>query len=217
VPDVRDQVLHSEVKRFISLPGEKLLVARREHGIVIALPLIFCGFFFLSFIIGTVFTFFFFPQLALIALAITLVVSNLAISFGLKIYTDWYYHFFIITNRKILETGYTPFSRSIDDVFLDQVRITEIDVKMGGFFGQIYDMGDVVIYFDRPSHDKTFTLSNVKNPKSCGIFLADALENIMHHEPIWFKPRDTKKNNASNNYQFADDVGSVKRRSLLKI
>lgn len=206
MPDTREQILHSEVKKFISLPGEKLLVAKREHWITILFSLLLSAFVSIASIIATMVFFIILPQYGLFVLASMLLTVNISLSYGLKTYTDWYYHFFIITNRKIVEASYTPFSRSIDDVFLDQVRITEIDVKLNGFMQQLFNVGDVIIYFDRPSHDRTFTLSNIKSPKNVGVFLSDALETIMHNEPIWFKPR-TGKSKGRNSYKFADDAG----------
>lgn len=92
---------------------------------------------------------------------------------------------------KILEVNFVPiFSQVINDVFLDQVRTTEIDIKINNFIHEFFDVGDVVISFDRPSHEETFTLKDIKNPRDTGIFIADAIESIMHETPVWFHPRD---------------------------
>lgn len=104
-----------------------------------------------------------------------------------KIIIEWYYHIYIITNRKILEVKCLPlFSDVVDNVFLDQVRTTEIDTRIATIVHELFDYGDVVLAFDRPSHEEVFTLRNIKNPKSVGIFLSTFIESMMSKRSIWF-------------------------------
>lgn len=78
------------------------------------------------------------------------------------------------------------FYEKIDDVLLDQVRIIEVDVKVRNIIEEVLNFGDVIIAFDRPSHQETFTLCNIENPGKVGAELCDAFEIMMHEMPIWF-------------------------------
>jgi hypothetical protein len=203
---IKGSLSYHEVKQFITLPDEKLIIAKREHWIAIVQPVILTvllNFFFTG--IGFLLTVLRPGWFSFVAILV-LTMSALSFTMLLKLITDWYYRIFVITTRKILDVSYTPFSQKIDDVFLDQVRITEIDVKMRNFLYQLIDVGDVIIFFDRPSHEKTFVLHNLKNPRQNGVFLADALENIMHKSPIWFNPREDTNKQQTSPYQYADDI-----------
>lgn len=106
----------------------------------------------------------------------------------LKQIIDWYYHLYIITSRKITEVVCAPFfSDAINDVILDQVRITEIDVKITNAIGEFLDVGDIIITFDRPSHETVFTIKSIKDPTKVGAYLSDELESIMHSMAVWFQ------------------------------
>ncbi len=121
---------------------------------------------------------------------------------ALKITIDWYYHIYIATNRKLLEIRSKPlFSDKIDNVFLDQVRTTEVDTSIPTFIHEFLDMGNVIIEFDRPSHGEPFTLSNIKDAEGTAEFLSDVLENIMRPGPVWFGP--TKSTDV---IKFTEDI-----------
>jgi hypothetical protein len=199
----RRNPLHKEALRFLTLPGEQLILAQKQHWIVLVKPLLGA---FTMFILFVGFSSFFYaigyvPLTLFITL--TLLVFSIILSFVTVALMEWYFHLFIVTSRKILEVSYSPFTQKIDDVFLDQVRIIEIDVQKNNVLYQLVDIGNIVIYFDRPSHEECFTLSNIKHPKSTGIFLADALETIMHRAPIWFQSREGAERNSG--YNFVDD------------
>lgn len=186
------QLTENEVKNFITLSGERLVVATRQHWFSLAIKIIvglILSFLFttLSFLI-----FLFFAKYPALFISSLLSILTITISLITKLIADWYYHIYVVTTRRILEVSCSPFfSDTMYDVLLDQVRVTEIDVRVGSILHEFIDMGDVVIIFDRPSHEEKFILHAIQNPRQIGIFLCDALELMMHEMPVWFMPRKT--------------------------
>lgn len=180
----------NDLVRCLSLPNEKIILAKRKHPLIpiaISTSILFTGLFTTG--------------LLVYLLSITLQSAALTISFALILLTltsfaiskaviDWYFHIYIVTNRKILEIKCIPFfSDTIDDVFLDQVRTTEVDTAIPNFIHELLDIGSVTVAFDRPSHDEVYTLSNIKNPRETANLLADSLENLMRPASVWFNPK----------------------------
>ncbi|MDP3987876.1 MAG: hypothetical protein Q8P80_01890 [Candidatus Levybacteria bacterium] len=183
-------------ENFLSQPGEELLIVKREHWFVVAVSLIFCIFFGLVFSAVSFFALLFYtwhPTLFILSILTTII---LTLSLTTKSVIDWYCHLYIVTSRKILEVCYIPlFSHVINGVFLDQVRCTEIDVKTKGILSEFIDMGDVVITFDRPTHQEEFVFYNIKDPRGTGIFLGDSLHSTEKNVslPIWYREREKNK------------------------
>ncbi len=190
-----------EINHYLSFPEEKLIIAKRKHPFVLLGPIILTTFtailaiLLLYFVSVQLFSSpFLFIGLALVVIAILFVLLT-------KILVDYYFHFYILTNRKILEVKVIPFFQDrIYDVLLDQVRTTEIDVEMPSVIHKFFDMGNVVIEFDRPSHEERFILRNIKDPRSTETILSKELEEMMHNAPVWFLPRD------NNIPRFHEDV-----------
>lgn len=100
---------------------------------------------------------------------------------------------YILTTRKILEISYNPLSsRIVNDVLLDHVNCTEIDLKTNGFFNELIGMGDIVITFDRPTHQEEFVFRDIEECQDLGKYLTRKLmdrqmQSMIH--PIWFRGR----------------------------
>ncbi|MEM4271140.1 MAG: hypothetical protein QXO70_03550, partial [Candidatus Pacearchaeota archaeon] len=112
---------------------------------------------------------------------------------------DWHCHFYLLTNRRVLEVSYKPlFSNTINNVILNQVKSTEIDIEKKGFINQLFDIGNVIITFDRPTHREEFCFMNIKDPRSVGFLLADVLDmnktklDLMVN-PVWYRSRENEK------------------------
>lgn len=187
---------------ILTLPEEKIIVQVREYWVVVILPVVIIvlfsalGFFLISFI------FLYYMHRPTLFVSSVLLLVVLSSSILIKIIADWYYHLYIITNRRILEVCYSPlFSEYINDVLLDQVRITEVDVKIKSIVQELLNIGDVVIVFDRPSHEETFIMTDIQNPSQVGGLLANSLEGLMHDAPIWFRPRE-----ATDVLRYAEDI-----------
>lgn len=186
------EISDRECQNFTTLNGEQIQIAKRQHPFVLIGPIfgvVFTSIFLLA--LGNILNFW-----LLKSITTTIIFSSLMIIGTLallsKVILDWYYHLYIITSRKILEIRCIPFfSDQIDDVFLDQVRTTEIDAHIPNFLHELLDMGDVTIAFDRPSHDEVYTLSNISRPREVATLLGKEFEEEMTQSPVWFKDTQT--------------------------
>lgn len=181
-------------KTFITLRDEKLLLAIRSHPVSFILPIIILLFLLsicsiTSFVVCVTFfssiTHFFIIQMILLSGAIGIVT---------KIIIDWYYHVYILTNRKILEFRYTPLmSYIVNDVMLDRVLCTEIDWQTKGWMNDILDIGDIILTFDRPTHQEEFILKDIFSSNKVGTYLTRELIDERSYTqpitPIWFNGR----------------------------
>lgn len=196
------QLSEVSIKSFLTLPSERLILAKRKHWFVAAQPIFIVVFLASSFFLFSILFFLFYFHSPLLFIESSLIISIITLSLITKILVDWYYHLYVVTTRRILEICYTPlFSDTIYDVLLDQVRTTEVDVRIKSFLHEFLNMGDVNIVFDRPSHEETFMLCDIKDPRKTGIFLCDSFETIMHEAPVWFEPR--RQNNI---LRFSEDI-----------
>src|SRR3990167_1988008 len=119
--------------RFICLPGEVILLATRTHIYSVLIKIGVAGFIFTLATLGITYGIIVHSLSIGLAFLILLALGVLLITASLVAYASWYYHFYIVTNRKILEVKSIPFlSSSANDVLLDQVRCTEIDIKREG-------------------------------------------------------------------------------------
>jgi hypothetical protein len=179
--------------RFLTLTNEELLLVLRRHIFVILLPIFFTSIGVVIFLFGAFFLFIqFFNSIPFFIISALLIIG-IGLSLITKIIIDWYFHIYIFTNRKILEIWYTPLaSHSINDILLDKVNCTEIDLKVDGFFNELLEMGDVVITFDRPTHEEEFILKDIYKPDNIEKFLT---RRLMDHQtkdslsPMWFRER----------------------------
>src|SRR5258708_2482587 len=186
---------------FLTLKGEELLLVKRRHPFVVITPIVVIAcltLFFISSAFVLFQDFFFSPSLFFIT---TLLLISVAISLSTKIIVDWYFHMYILTNRKILEMRYTPLtSYIVNDIMLDRVNCTEVDLMSNGFFNEIIDMGDICITFDRPTRREEFVLKDIQGSHELATYLTQQLldgspnsaQSIMMQQQniIWFKPHN---------------------------
>ena len=176
------------IKNCLTLPGEKLLIAKRQHWFVIMVPLVISIILNFGLIAIVSFLFLIFLNSVELLIAASLLISSIFLTCITKLIVDWFNHVYVVTNRKILEVNYAPlFSDALSDLLLDQVRTIEVDIKKDNILNQLFDMGDIIISFDRPSKDKVFVLSNINKPRESGIFLGDQLESVMESSPAGFQ------------------------------
>lgn len=206
-------ITHEPLSYFLTHPTEKLLVAKRTHPLILV-PKIATSIF-VAFIMASALSF------TLIYFSIPIVVTTLlyAALFGVllsaiaKFFVDWYFHLYIVTNKKIVEVCYSPFfSDSVYDVRLERVRCTEIDIRTNGILSELFNIGDVAITFDRPTHQEEFVLKNIKNPRETGAFLGDVLdtdERIEEHLR-WVRSRDGVRP-----FKFIEDIIPQIRRQQI--
>lgn len=180
---------------FLTLTDEKLLLVLRRHVFVILLPIFFTSIAVVLLLFTAFFLFMQFFYSFPFFVTSSLIIITAGLSLITRIIIDWYFHLYILTNRKILEVWYTPLaSHKVNDVLLDKVNCTEIDLQVDGFVHELIEMGDVVITFDRPTHEEEFVLKDIHKPDRVEKFLT---KTLMDHEakdsisPIWFRRRDS--------------------------
>lgn len=181
-----------DLKKFNSFEGEEILIAKRNHPFSLYVPiltatLIMFSFFGLEFYLFA--SLFKHVNLFIITTLITLQIFGYVM---IKLFIDWYFHMYVVTSKRILEFLYFPlFSDVINEVLLDQVRCTEIDVKINGLINEIIDRGSIVLTFDRPTHQEECVLCGIKNPREVGSYLTNVLNagNSNSFAPIWKKSK----------------------------
>lgn len=118
---------------------------------------------------------------------------------------DWLFDFYIVTNKKIIDMQYAPpFSHNLSTILMDQVRCTEIDMQKNGAWHELLDFGDVTITFDRPTHQESFVLKNIRHPEQVSLYLGHALTAIKTQtpiEPFWFRRQRT-----DHKLQIGEDI-----------
>lgn len=187
---------------FLTLKNEELLLVKRQHPFVVIMPILLtCCL--TIFFISSAFVIFrdFFISSSLFFVTSLLLIS-IAMSVVTKIIVDWYFHMYILTNRKILELRYTPLtSYVVNDVMLDRVNCTEIDLLSSGFLNEVIDMGDILITFDRPTRHEDFILKDIQGSHELTTYLTQQLldgtpVNTMQQQTIWFKQHSAPNANA---------------------
>jgi hypothetical protein len=195
-----DMITRGNWNIFLTLKDEQLLLVKRKHPFVVLIPIIIICCLTLFFISSGFVLFqdiFYSPSLFYVT---TLLLISLAISVSTKTIVDWYFHMYILTNRKILELRYTPLtSYIVNDVMLDRVNCTEVDLQTNGFLNEIIDMGDICITFDRPTRREEFVLKDIQGSHELATYLTQQLldgtpqpaSSLQRQNTIWFRQHNT--------------------------
>lgn len=188
-----EMVIKGDWSNFLDLEGEELLFVKRRHIFVLLYPIFLVSLLLAGFIFGSYLIFMYIiPSFPLFLITLSLLIS-LASSLMIYAFVYWYFHLYVLTTRKILEVKYTPlFSHVVNDIFLDKVNCTEIDLSSKGFFHELIDMGDLIITFDRPTHQEEFVLQDVKDCDSLGKFLTQKLMEERYSDigqSFWMRSR----------------------------
>jgi hypothetical protein len=160
-----------KIKALSPFPFEKIRVFTRAHWLIPAQSVTYTiSFFVLLTSLAGITSYYLSSPLSFIVAALLLLSSALVIA--VKIIADWYFHFYIITTRRISEVSYMPMSTyTVNEVMLDRVKCTEVDIVTEGFFRQIFDIGSVVATFDRPTHKEAFVFANIAHAGDIGALL----------------------------------------------
>lgn len=179
---------------LLTLPQERLLIAKRKHWIVPLMKfiqrLLQGGILIIFMTIALVF--FAVPVDIILLGAVAIVLLTAART--TKIIFDWYCHLYIITTHKLLEICDIPlFADTFNEVLLDQVRCTEVDAQKNNVFNKFFNYGDVTITFDRPTHKEEFTLEAISDPEQTCMLLVDAFHLMKYETQFkWFKDNKDK-------------------------
>lgn len=176
--------------KFITIPGEKIIVVAHEHPYYCVAPIIGIGCVTLLIVTCISVLLVTFTVLAPLLFPTILLLFCAGLFLCIERLTLWYFHFYIITTHKILDIYSSPFRHTVNDVLLDQVRCTEIDIRMNGIINELFGMGDVLITFDRPTHQETLVLARLAHAKELGMKLGDVFAE--RHDtaiPIWHRQK----------------------------
>jgi hypothetical protein len=172
-PDRLTQAIRS---KFVTLAGEDLILIQRKHPLVFILPVSAASTLGLISLVTSVILYPFIANYFTLLLAALFVIFIFISTAAIRSVVDWYFNLYVVTNRKIIEVSYKPLaSRVTNEVLLDQVKCTEIDTKVGGMLNELLDIGDVIVTFDRPTHQEEFIFNDVEDPKAIEVHLENAL------------------------------------------
>lgn len=171
-----NEAIKKQLMKFFTMPGEEILLQKKVHVFNLLVPLVIIGLLTLGVSFGLIIAMHYIgiSYILLIPTIGTLLTACLFLM-GKHI-TEWNFHWYVITNRKILEVCYAPLGTYfVNDILLDQVKATEIDVRAGGLLNELLDMGDINITFDRPTKQEGFMLHNIRSARQLGMFLTNLL------------------------------------------
>ncbi len=196
-------IMQEKKKEMFHLPREQIKIFTRPHwlipaqtiAIAIVLSIVFLSASFAGFIY-----IFSSPSLFIV---VTLLILVITLALIVKILADWYFHFYLITSRKISEICYLPLSTHyVNEVLLDRVKCTEVDVRTDGIVKQLLNIGSVTVTFDRPTHQEAFVFWNVGNAKEIGFLLSGkSAEASSEERTIYYRPADNDRR-----YYTADEI-----------
>lgn len=191
--------------------AEKIFLRRRKHWFVLVHPILylFLGYIFIltvSFIAS-----YMFPQLRIVALPFAILITILFINIVVKLIIDWLFHFYVLTDKRILDIQYSPlFKDVINNVILSQVKTTEVSFESKGFVNRFFNIGDVILTFDRPTHEDEFTLADIADPKDICFLMANLLDitrqNFYGAQDMMAKPVWTRTKNDKKHYRITDEI-----------
>lgn len=192
------QTVPQERSVLYTYPNEKVILVTRSHwsSILLSLSIIIFTSIILLTALLTAFYVIKFSMILFIASCLLLLVST-SLLVNQKI-IEWYFHLYVISDKKILEIFHSPLIfGKVKEILLSQVRCTEVDSEMKGLLDHIFNIGDVTITFDRPTHEKEVVLKSIKHPNA----LCNHLSTFLVRQ---------KENNPNSDYWVRDDQNSEK-------
>jgi hypothetical protein len=205
--------------KFVTLPKEELILVQRKHWDTFVFPIIATVIAGIILVIGCIMVYSFTNKYPLLLLLTTFSIAVFVSTLAIRSISDWYFNFYIVTNKKIIEVSFRPMlSREINAVLLDQVKCTEIDTKIDGLLNDLLDIGDVVITFDRPTHQEEFRFTHVHDPKKIENYLQNMLstsqtynEKYYPSESIWY----TKRGGSKKEWIYNEKITPVSQETIL--
>lgn len=207
--DKDEPILEHDTSRILNLAGENVYLVVKPHFLTIIPSLFLILFLIIIFLVVAIFSFLAIKSVVVVGLGI-LISFLVGLTLVSQTLISWFYHIYIATSRKLLEIKYSPLTGQIaNEIFLDQVKCTEVDLGTSGIIKQFFDIGDVMITFDRPTHQHEFIISSVKRYRKIGALLTNKLVNKPPTEQIkpgqfWFRNK-----NEPSKYHFTEEINSL--------
>lgn len=175
--ELRQVAINYDDSNFLNPEGEEIHLVIRPHLLTLIPSLIILSLLVIGLIGIIVIAGIFFPLSLINILGLLSVIIFGLFLFGQTL-LGWYFHLYVVTSRKILELSYSPFGDCIiNNILLDQVKCTEVDMHSPGFFYQLLDVGNISITFDRPTHQQEFLIEKIKDYRKIGSHLSTLLVN----------------------------------------
>lgn len=176
--------------QFSSLPSlnDKILIFTRSHKLYlwerVFLMAVYASI--ASVLAFGVFIYLYFSPL--VFLLIQSIIFTFTLTLCVREYLGWYFHFYLVTTRKIVEVCNVPFGKYfINEILLDRVKCTEVDIMSQGLINQILRVGDVIVTFDRPTHHRdSFIFNKVSNANSIREILTDYFTEGRKEPATWY-------------------------------
>ena len=205
--NVKPFVLSGDWKSFLTMSTEKLLVVTRRHFIVLVGPFVSLLAVGIIFVASSIYFFSAIYSSKLLLLSCILTIVSIVLTLSAKIIIDWYFNLYVATSRKLLEVKYSPLiSFNFNQVLLDQVKCTELDMSKSGILSDFIDVGSIGITFDRPTHYEVFYFENIPESKEIGIHLSNEyaeLGKLDNKNQYWFRQN---YNNPTNRMNYMEEV-----------
>lgn len=184
---VNDKLTRNHIQSLLTFPQESLILSTREHPVLLAIRLLQIGILGLVLLVAVPIISYFLTGNLLFALQIIAILIAGITGLFIRETVHWYFHIYTITNHKIIEIRYSPLSSEISNsILLDQLRCTEIDAELHGFIAELFDIGNVTITFDRPTHQEEFTLKNIRSPRKTANLLSSKLHMLpQDNKSMW--------------------------------
>jgi len=211
-----EDLIKKELQRFFTIPKEEIILLKRQHVFNLLLPLIIISLLAVGFSSLLLYLFFLFSSYWNVFFPAIGLVLAIGLFFTGKNITEWNFHWYVVTNRKVIEICYIPLTTFyVNDILLDQVKCTEIDIRADGIINELLDMGDINITFDRPTKQEGFYLRGIRSARQIGMFLTNYLQqqakndqSIMPQKKLtWFNDTPTQK------WRFSEDIFPVPGKS----
>lgn len=186
----KKQPVELQSYQFSSLPslGDKILIFTRSHKLYLWERIFFLSLYagLASIMSFAVFIYFYFSPFVFVL--IQSVIFTFSITLCVREYLGWYFHFYLVTTRKIVEVCNIPFGNYfINEILLDRVKCTEVDIMSHGIINQLLRVGDVIVTFDRPTHHReSFIFNKVANANSIREILTDYFTEGRKEPATWY-------------------------------
>lgn len=191
---LHDRLNKNEISGLLTFPDEAAILSAREHPALLIYRL------FKILATAAIFTTlipaltYFFINDYVTSFQVALLILGISGGLLIREIVHWHFHIYLITNRKIAEIRYSPLSSEFtNSILLDQLRCTEIDAELRGFISEMFDIGDVTLTFDRPTHQEIFTLKNIRSPRKTANALSSKLHTSLNPTgQLWTRQEGTK-------------------------
>ena len=148
---VREDMRHLKELYFVKLSeGENILDVQREHPISLLFPVLLNILVVLVLIVSSyaVFTQSFpVPFIGSLMVDVTLIILVFLAISGTHVFMNWYYHFYVVTNKRIISRQFFRLSgEDIDEIYYTVSPIQEVDRKSPNIILDLLGVEDIYIF-----------------------------------------------------------------------